>query len=430
MLRTTKCMGGAEAWRKENGPKKRFFNVPPSIRPSSSDWRSFLCGPRENGGCEGVEAKWPRSDQLELQRGPLATAPTPMNKLLCRITKELAKGKARRAVPPWSIPRDIWFMMLRPRDPDIQETNRPIVIEADLNNRLLQTTSSKELLAITREIREKQAANSEAPNESRRHFPSTSKPCAVGYQTRPPLMKRFKALIGGLLGHIKEWRIAPATWQRSSPVPLDKGTTKLEPARFRLVHLLCSFGKAFYGDLWRHRPHPCPRKVNTYAYSKGRRREAAILIQHMVRWRLTRRDVLAPIGTTMTGFDASNAFMSVHHTTLDKLVEASFEDEMDRSLMKQRYRGAQISLCANADEPRVEIVPSCGFFTRGDVTGPSLFNDVYSEQIAKWEHCCEEEDRDAECMRSVFSRATFLMHHPPFLLTTSRNELSRRPFRK
>ena len=63
-------------------------------------------------------------------------------------------------------------------------------------------------------------------------------------------------------------------------------------------------------------------------------------------------------------------------------METSFEDERDRALMKQRYRGAQISLCANADEPRVEIVPSCGFL-QGDVTGPSLFNDVYSEQIAK-----------------------------------------------
>ena len=135
---------GAEAWRKEKRPEKKI-NVPSSIRPSSSDWRSFLCGPRENGGCEGVEAKWPRSDQLELQRGPLATAPTPINKLQCRITKELAEGKARRAVPPWSIPREIWLMMLRPRDPDIQETSRPIVTEADLNNSLLQTTSSKKV---------------------------------------------------------------------------------------------------------------------------------------------------------------------------------------------------------------------------------------------------------------------------------------------
>ena len=212
-----------------------------------------------------------------------------------------------------------------------------------------------------REIREKQAANSEAPNKSRRHLPSVPTPCGIGYQTRLPLMKRSKALISGLLGGI-----APDTWQRSAPVPLDKGTTKPGPACFRLVHLLCPFGKAFYGDLWRNRPNPCPRKVNTYAKSKGRRREA-ILIQHMVRWRLTREDVLAQIGTTMTGFDASNAFMSVHHTTLEKLVEASFEDEMDRSLMKQRCREAQISLCASSDEPRVEIVPSCGFL-QGDVT--------------------------------------------------------------
>ena len=130
-------------------------------------------------------------------------------------------------------------------------------------------------------------------------------------------MKRLKALIGELLGHIKGRGIAPDTWQRSAPVPLDKGTTKPGPARFRLVHLLCPFGKAFYGDLWRNRPNPCPRKVNN-AYSKGQRREAAILIQHMVRY----------------------AFMSVHHTALDKLVEASFDDEMDRALMKQRYRGA------------------------------------------------------------------------------------------
>ena len=126
--------------------------------------------------------------------------PTPMNKLQCRITTELAKGKARRAVPPRSIPREFWLTMLRPRDPDIQETNRPIVAEADLNNRLLQTTSSKELLAIMREIREKQAANSEVPNKRRRHLPSVPKPCVLA--TR--LMKRFKALISGLHGHIKE----------------------------------------------------------------------------------------------------------------------------------------------------------------------------------------------------------------------------------
>ena len=99
-------------------------------------------------------------------------------------------------------------MLLRPRDPDIRETITPAATEAELNNRLLQTTSSKEMLAIMREIRERQVANSEEQKTSRRHLPSTSKPCGIGYQTRPPLMKRFKAMIGGLLGYIKELGIA------------------------------------------------------------------------------------------------------------------------------------------------------------------------------------------------------------------------------
>ena len=84
--------------------------------------------------------------------------------------------------------------------------------------------------------------------------------CGVGYQTRPPLMKRFKALVGGLLGYIKEWGIAPATWQRSSPIPLDKGMTKLGPARFRLVHLLCPVGKGFLRRLMETSPTPVPTK--------------------------------------------------------------------------------------------------------------------------------------------------------------------------
>ena len=78
-----------------------------------------------------------------------------MKKLLSGITKELAKENVRRAVPSWSIPREIWLMMLRTHDPDIHETNRPTVTEADLIHKMLQTTSSTELLAVVREVRER-----------------------------------------------------------------------------------------------------------------------------------------------------------------------------------------------------------------------------------------------------------------------------------
>ena len=41
--------------------------------------------------------------------------------------------------------------MPRPRDPDIQETNGPIVTEADLNNRLLQSKKEQTTSSISAE---------------------------------------------------------------------------------------------------------------------------------------------------------------------------------------------------------------------------------------------------------------------------------------
>ena len=131
------------------------------------------------------------------------------------------------------------------------------------------------------------------------------------------------------------------------------------------------------------------------------------------------------------GFDASNAVMSVHHTTLDKLVEASFDDEMNRALMKQRYRGAQISLCANSDEPRVEIVPSCCFFYR-QTSLVLLSSTMFTvSKLRNGQDIAKTRIQTLNmCMRSAFSRVTSTMHHPPFLLTTSRSELSRTLLRK
>ena len=88
MWRLARKLGG-----KKNGPKKRFFNVPSSIKPSSSDWKDFLCGPRENGGCEGVQAKWPHPEPLGLQKESLAKSPRLERELLRRIMKELFKRK-------------------------------------------------------------------------------------------------------------------------------------------------------------------------------------------------------------------------------------------------------------------------------------------------------------------------------------------------
>ena len=253
MWRLARKLGG-----KKNGPKKDSATCHHRSDPVVRTGKIFCAVHVKMGDVK---------ESLGLQNESIAESLHLERELLRRIMKELSGGNARRAVPSWSIPREIWLMLLRPRDPDARETTTPAATEAELNNRLLQTTSSKEMLAIMREIRERQVANSEEQKTSRRHLPSTSKPCGIGYQTRPPLMKRFKATISGLLGYIKELGIAPATWQRSSPVPLDKGTTKLRPARFRLVHLLCPFGKAFFMEIYGDIAHTRAQEKSTLMHT-------------------------------------------------------------------------------------------------------------------------------------------------------------------
>ena len=96
--------------------------------------------------------------------------------------------------------------------------------------------------------------------------------------------------------------------------------------------------------------------------------------------------------------------------------------------MRQRCRGAQISVCANADEPRVDILPSCGFL-QGDVTGPSLFKDIYSEQIAKRERSSDEEDDDAGYLhaRCFFTGDTYDTSSTIFAGDITKRTVTRRP---
>ena len=61
-------------------------------------------------------------------------------------------------------------------------------------------------------------------------------------------MKWFKALISGLLGRIKGRGIAPDTWQRSAPVPLDRGNDEAKTSTFPTSTLAVSVWQGF---LWR-----------------------------------------------------------------------------------------------------------------------------------------------------------------------------------
>ena len=113
-----------------------------------------------------------------------------------------------------------------------------------------------------------------------------------------------------------------------------------------------------------------------------------MFIQEMVRWRLMHGKTVCKLGSTMAGFDASNASMSVNPEDLDELMEQSFEFEQEKRFMRCQYKRAVVALRCNADEDKLEVRPGCGFL-QGGVTGPGVFNAVYSSKITEWEEECE-----------------------------------------
>lgn len=79
--------------------------------------------------------------------------------------------------------------------------------------------------------------------------------------------------------------------------------------------------------------------------------------------------VMTQLGSTMTGFDASDACMRVEHTGLDELMEDADAGEHDHQLMHDRHNGAVIVLKYGPKDGPIVIKPGCGFL-QGDVTGP------------------------------------------------------------
>eukprot|EP00974_Lingulodinium_polyedra_P040022 3840372-Lingulodinium_polyedra.AAC.1 len=78
----------------------------------------------------------------------------------------------------------------------------------------------------------------------------------------------------------------------------------------------------------------------------------------------------------MTGFDASNAFMSVNH---DDLMKKSYEGPQDGRPMKDRYQKAVAALRIGGGEEEVVLRPTC-VSLQGDIPESNIFNDVYSKK--------------------------------------------------
>ena len=88
-------------------------------------------------------------------------------------------------------------------------------------------------------------------------------------------------------------------------------------AAIRLVHLLDPVGKGFFKGLWDR--HVFTNWDFAYGFSRGKRREAAIVHQRSLRHSLKKRGCSVHTGF----FDVASAFPSPSHEALDSMLHAT-----------------------------------------------------------------------------------------------------------
>jgi hypothetical protein len=117
---------------------------------------------------------------------------------------------------------------------------------------------------------------------------------------------------------IHEQKHYPGTFTESEGCQIPKGNNKSRCKAVRVINKLCPAGKTFTKLIWsRSRTE---KKDYAFGFTKGRRREQAILIANTVKWRLKQLGV----NYAQSMHDVANAFPSMGHKTLDEMLEKYF----------------------------------------------------------------------------------------------------------
>lgn len=114
----------------------------------------------------------------------------------------------------------------------------------------------------------------------------------------------FQGFMRKFLLRVRSIGWTPLAWHRSLAVALDKRGEKTGPRGMRLIHLFDAGGVAWFRALAARAPAVVPRPWSHGAV-RGRSREAAILSQLSVSWRLRQMGV----SQVKLLFDATNAFL-------------------------------------------------------------------------------------------------------------------------
>jgi hypothetical protein len=237
---------------------------------------------------------------------------------LYELTGQLLRAPKGKAVPPWSVPVEIWIMLLLP-------------------GRILQRGQM-----------------------------------GLGYLSTPihaPLIRYFMRL---LIGTIKFAEEIPNIWNWSLAHGINKNNKKDGFGALRRIHILDPLGKQFMRLRWRQavrRPWP------TYAFGfhKGRRREMAMAMQMIMNHRMNQ------LGVSFSNnlYDMTNAFASPTFPLIRRVINRQAQPR-DVKVLVQRHQ--RVTVVVQASDGVIAVRPKRGTL-QGDTNGPDVFVDCFHDLV-------------------------------------------------
>ena len=307
------------------GPKRRRYDAPLAEQPSAGEWEEFFRQPASAGGCA---ADILSNSQQFLERDLHCPAVQSYAAVCSQaemdykaVRQLLWSHPFRKSVPTWSVPAEIWRMLLYPNVPSASR-------RSGLGFRIA-------------------------------HFDNTM------------VHKRF---FQGFAA-VRRYNRTPSQWQLSQTHKLSKRNGKEGCHALRTINSLDCIGKCFYKHVWR-----CSRRRSDrpYAsgYAQGRSRIEAILQQHVV----AERHRMAGFSFISCFHDIANAFPSMAHSCLRNVLQgAALPANAD--LLLQRVQ--ETCMVVEGCDRSAVVVPGSGTL-QGDTIAGDLFLEGYRPVIDKW----------------------------------------------
>lgn len=307
------------------GPKRRRYDVPLAEQPSAGEWEEFFRQPASDGGCA---ADILSNFHQFLERDLHCTAVQSYAAVCSQAAMDYKAVKHlvwshpfRKSVPTWSVPGEIWRMLLYPNAPSANKRSGLGFHNVHFDNTMVQ-----------------------------------------------------KRLLQGFAA-VRRYNRTPSQWQLSQTHKLSKRNGKEGCHALRTINSLDCIGKCFYKHVWRcsHR-----RSDRPYAsgYAKGRSRIEAILQQHVVAERLR----MAGLSFISCFHDIANAFPSMAHSCLRNVLQSAALPA-NAELLLQRVQ--ETCMVVEGCDRSAVVVPGSGTL-QGDTIAGDLFLEGYHPVVDKW----------------------------------------------